>query len=203
MAGSNDGVNDQESGDASGEDQESSQDQESTDLGKVDLSKITDPVLKSYVEQQLKDAKEARRQAAAERRARREAQDKVDKFERDKMTEAQRAEADRKALEADRDALAKRLAERELSDAVTDAAKTALAISPTAVWKQIRDDIEIDTKTGKATNVTQLITALKASDPYMFKRVDGDAGAGRGTPNGGQAGDMNAQLRAYVRGPGA
>lgn len=167
----------------------------------IDPATITDPALRAYVEKLAADTRAARREAGGYRTKLRDAEGKVAEFERARMTDQEKLAADLAAAQQERDAALALVRSRDLAEEVQQAAKGADAISPQAVWRQIKDDIVVDGK-GKPTNLAALIKDLKAAEPYMFRRTDADAGAGNRKPAGGGNGalDMNAQLRAALRG---
>jgi hypothetical protein len=161
------------------------------------LNRIPDPDARGYIERQLRDLADARREAGDYRTRLRDAEDKVTQYERGKLSDQQRLEAERDDWKTKAEDALNKLAQRDRMDAVTTAAGKANAINPATVARMIAGQVEVD-KDGKPTNLDALITELKRTDAYLFRRTDADAGAGSGPGTSGPAKDhqdMNRQLR--------
>lgn len=159
-----------------------------------DLEQITDPATRAYVEQQIKDAKDARQEAARYRTERKGLQTRVTEMERAGETEAEKAERERQERDAELSTLRDEVRNLKVGGAVRDAAAQAKAHNPERVWGIIREQVEVDDD-GKPSNVAALLSELKRSDPYLFRRTEGDAGAGRDGKEANPAMDMNSAIR--------
>lgn len=184
-------------GQAPGADGGSDQGQGSQGSG-IDLSSIQDESLRTTLQAALDKAatetKEARDEAARYRTGLRDAQSKVTEYERANETAEQRSQ--REAQEHQERLARLETENRDLRTAgtVRELAQAAKAFNPATVHTMIRDRITYDSD-GKPTNVAQLLTDLRASDPYLFRRDNNDAGAGGDGGEGGAALSMNDQLR--------
>lgn len=158
-----------------------------------DLEQITDPATRAYVERQIKDAQEARQEAARYRTERKGLQNRVTEMERAGESEAEKAERERQERDAELEGLREKVRDMEVGGAVRDAAAKANAHNPERVWGIIRERVELGDD-GKPTNVGELVTELKRTDPYLFRRTEGDAGAGR-SGEASPSMDMNALIR--------
>lgn len=169
-----------------------------------DPTTIQDPALRAVVEKIVRDAAEARQEAARYRTERTTLQEQVQQFQRQNETEQERVqrEADERqqrleALEAENRTL-------KVSGVVTAAASAAKAFDPETVLTLVQDRVELDDK-GKPTNVDDLINQLKQDKPWMFQRTPNgaDAGAGQGggqgTGDGAPAGGINDLIRGSGR----
>lgn len=84
--------------------------------------------------------------------------------------------------------LERQLQESHGRNAIYDAAAKAHAINARAIFALVRDDLTFDPQ-GKPTNVDALLTAIRQSDPELFRAADGsgDGGEGSGSGRGGNA----------------
>lgn len=156
----------------------------------TDLTNMTPEQLRTYAATVQKDAVDARREAASYRTQFQDAQGKLTEAERAKMDELDRVKLE--AQEA-KDALTQaqaQMAELTVGRAVREALAGAQALNPATAAK-VLDSSLIVLDDGKPTeaSVKAAISALKTSDPYLFKRgASANAGAGRGpgaSPQGG------------------
>ncbi|MBX3288451.1 MAG: hypothetical protein KF855_03805 [Acidobacteria bacterium] len=101
-----------------------------------------------------------------------------DAEEKAKLSEDQR-------LKAELDDAKKQLAERDRRDHVQAEAQKAGVNNPNLFYKAIKEDLEIDEKTGKITNLAELIESAKSDLPQLFttetkKTAAGSADGGSG-----------------------
>lgn len=160
-----------------------------------DPANITDPATRSYVEAMVKDAREARGEAGRYRTDRNTLQQQVQQFQQASETAEQTAQREQAARATETDRLKAENRDLRIGTTVTTAATAAQAFNPATVYGIIRDSIQVNDE-GKATNVADLIAALKVSDPYLFKRTSADAGAGKGQVTSSQ--NMNDQIRTLA-----
>jgi hypothetical protein len=170
----------------------------------LDLNAITDPTVRAAVEAQQAELKRARDDAARYRTERNTHQQTLADLQRQSETAEQAATREAAEAAAARTAEAERLAtlERENRDlkvgfAVTKAATDARAYNPDLVSQMVRDKVTLDDK-GQPTNVQEVLTALKTSDPYLFRKARNDAGAGSGDGEAPPAGNMNDVIRGQL-----
>lgn len=106
-----------------------------------------------------------------------------DAEEKAKLSEDQR-------LKAELDDAKNQLAERDLRDQVHAEAQKAGVNNPNLFYKAIKDDLDLDEKTGKPTNLSELIESAKTDLPQLFMTetkatskgsADGPAGKGEKT----------------------
>src|SRR5690606_19794129 len=92
------------------------------------------------------------------------------------------AKSDNSELEGKIADLERKLRDATSKNAITEAATAANAISPKAVYALIRDKVEIDDE-GNATNVAELVEALRNDEPTLFRAAGGslDGGARSGS----------------------
>lgn len=92
------------------------------------------------------------------------------------------AKSDNSELEGKIADLERKLRDATSKNAITEAATAANAVSPKAVYALIRDKVEIDDE-GNATNVAELVEALKNDEPTLFRAAGGslDGGARSGS----------------------
>ena len=193
------GTTGQESGAGAGQGQESGQQGQNQQQGtgqqgqgqasQFDLSTIQDPALRSYLETIQKDLSETRQEAARYR------------TERNTLQQAQETEAERIQREAaERDERLRTLEEEnralKVNGLVETAAKEAKAHNPATVVRMLASQVELG-EDGKPKNLTDLLTALRQSDPYLFKRQNNNAGDGQGDDDTGTS-DMNSLIRGQV-----
>lgn len=182
----------QDPGAGGGQDQASGQDQQQT--SGPDLSAITDATLRGYVEQQIKDAAEARREAAKYRTERNGLQQKVQEFQQKDMSEAERLQAERDAAVARADALEAAARQQALQAAVTTEAAALGFHSPTLALRLL-DESEVLDGEGKPANVRSALQKVLKDNPYLAKRAStADAGEGRGKPADTRS--MSAMIRS-------
>jgi hypothetical protein len=185
----------QESGTEGGQGQESGTQQET---GTPDLTSITDPVLRGWVEQQAQQAAEARREAARYRTERNTLQTKVTEAQRASETEQQRVERENQERQDRLDALERENRDLKVGSAIRDAAKDARAHNPQRVVDLLNAKVELDDE-GKPKNLQDLLKDLRKSDPYLFKRAGSqDAGEGNGD-DGAPTGTINDTIRGMAR----
>lgn len=165
-----------------------------------DPSTIQDPALRAWAEQQTAELARARQEAARFRTERGTLATQVQQFQRQSETAEQAAAREVQERQERLDALERENRTLKVSQAVATAA--ADAHNPALVASMIGPQVTLD-DAGKPTNVGDLIKALKASDPYLFRLTPGgaDAGAGRGagsSPGGGVT--INDLIRSGGRG---
>lgn len=178
-------------GDA-GQGQDPGQDQQQS--SGPDLSAITDPATRAYVEQQIKDAAEARREAARYRTERNGLQQQVQQFQQQGMTEAERLQAERDAAVERANALEAQARQASLQAAVT-AEATALGFHSPTLALRLLDESDVLDDEGKPKNVKAALQAVLKDNPYLAKRSStADAGEGRGKPADTRS--MSALIRA-------
>jgi len=170
--------------------------QGNTGTTQFDPTTIADVATRTYVEKVAKDAQEARQEAARYRTERNTFQTQAQQAQQANETAEQTAQRERETEKAETERLRTENRDLKVGGTVRTAAEAAQAFNPTTVYGLIKGDIQVDDQ-GKATNVAALITALKASDPYLFKRTSADAGAGQHT-GGSPSSDMNAQIRTLA-----
>lgn len=164
------------------------------------LDGITDPVLRSYVEQQIKDAGQARHEAANYRTRAQQAESKVTEYQRANETAEQKAQRESEehqarlaTLEAENKAL-------KVGGQWTTAATAAKALDPVALLALMggSDKIELGDD-GKATNLEAILNDARKQYPWAFSRTAG-ADAGEGGDGAGPAkGGMNEFIRTGGR----
>jgi hypothetical protein len=159
----------------------------------IDLSTITDPAVRTFVEKQQKAAKEAREDAARRRQENQTLKDQVDQFQRQNETDAERQSreaAEREAAQATErqrlEALEAENRDLKVGGVILSAATEAKAHNPALVVEMLKAKATLD-ESGKVTNLPTLLTDLKKSDPYLFKRAATDAGRGNGSGEGSAA----------------
>jgi hypothetical protein len=158
-----------------------------------DLSKVEDPNLRAYLQKVSTDATEARQEAAKYRTELRAAQQAATEAARANESAEQKAERERQERDQRLERLEQENRDLKVGTVVRDQAGKANALNPTAVYALIKDRVTVDDD-GKPTNVDALLTELKRTDAYLFRRTTADAGAGTGTESGpGQT--MNDQIR--------
>lgn len=190
-SGQQNGTTGQESGGQQG----NQQDQQS-DTNSIDLDAIQDPELKAKIGKALHEANKAAKEAARYRTERNQFREQVQTFQRQNESEQERAEREANEARERLEALQRENRELKVGQQVTKAAEGAKALNPATVAALIGNRVETD-EAGNPTNLQELLTELRTSDPYLFKRADADAGAGRG--QGGAVGStMNDLIRGAV-----
>lgn len=162
-----------------------------------DLSAITDPTLRSYVEAQLRDTAAARREAATYRTRAQAAEGKVQEYERANETAEQAAQRERDELAAERDRLAAEVQNLRVGTVVKAAASTAF--DPDLVFSMIREQVTVNDQ-GEPQNVQALVDDLKRDKPFLFRRTDAGAGGGAGAEGSPPAAGMNDWIRGRATG---
>lgn len=160
-----------------------------------DLSAISDPNLRAWVEAQAKEAREARQEAARYRTERNTYQQQVTQFQRQNETAEQAAQRE----QAERDAEFQRLQAENRSlrvgGAFTAAATAAHALDPSALLSLVGGPEKVDLdEQGNPKNLDALITEARQKYPWAFSRTSADAGGGAGQQPSGTGG-MNDFIR--------
>jgi hypothetical protein len=165
--------------------------------GQFDLSTITDPAVKSYVEKQIAQAAEARREAAGYRTKAQEAAAKVTEYQQANETAEQKAEREREEAAQEREALRAENKALKIGGQWTTAAAAAKALDPAALLVMVggADKITLDDE-GKASNLDDLLKDARKNYPWAFARAaNADAGDGGQGASGPAAGGMNDFIR--------
>lgn len=189
-----------QSGQSGGQEpQQTGQQQGTEPTGTPDLSAITDPNLRAWVEHQAKQASEARQEAARYRTERNTLREQAEQAQRANETAEQTAERERAEQAAENERI--RQENRDLkSGAVLSAAVTeAKAINPETFAALLKSKVTIKDD-GSVEGVEQAITDLRKSDPYLFRRTDaaaGDGGGAQGNPAPGST--INDFIRGRVQ----
>lgn len=176
-------------------DQQNPEGQESEENGPkgFDPDTIQDPAVKAYLEKVRKDVQKDRQEAARYRTERNALQQKVTEMERAGETEDEKAQRERQERDARLERLEAENRDLKVGAVVRDEATKAKAHNPARVWGLIKDQVETDDD-GQPVNVADLLADLKRTDPYLFRRTEGDAGAGKGGESS-PSGDMNHAIR--------
>lgn len=181
-------------GGAAGQGQESGQQGTSTD-GQFSLDSITDPAVRAYVEAQQRQATEARNEAARYRTERNQFQTQITEAQRAAETDQQRIEREATERQERLEALERENRTLKVGSAIRTAATSVKAFNPELVASMLEPKVVLDDK-GQPTNLTDLLTALRQSDPYLFKRADNNGGEGQG--GSAPAGGMNDIIRGQI-----
>lgn len=173
--------------------------QGSQDSGPADISKMSPEELATYAAKLQKDAQEARQEAGKYRTTAQSLQEKVTEAERAKLTEAERVQADLEAAQTKAQELETKVRDLTVGASAREALAKAGALNAMTAFKTL-DLSQVETGpdgTPKADQLQEAIAALKASDPYLFRRTaTADAGAGAGgSPDGG-----GSSINDFVRG---
>jgi Phage minor structural protein GP20. len=162
-----------------------------------DLSAITDPTVRAYVEAQLRDAADARREAASYRTRASAAEQQAQQLRQANETEAQRIQRERDEATARSADLERKVRDLTVGSAVRDALTTAKAFNPATALKMLDlDKIALDDAGMPVkASLDQAIADLRQSDPYLFQRTSADAGAGTGSGSSATP-SMNDLIRA-------
>lgn len=177
--------------------QEPAGQQQGDNDGTPDLSTITDPNLRAWVESQAKAAKDARQEAARYRTERNTYRETATAAQRANETAEQTAQRESQERDAEREALRAEVKSLKVGAAFNTAAAAAKALDPNGLLALIGgpDKVDLDDD-GKPANLDTLIAQAKAQYPWAFSRVTADAGAGAGQAQGAGAGqDMNSFIR--------
>lgn len=170
----------------------------------IDLESITDPAIKAWVQTQQAELRRARDEAARFRTERGTLSEQVQQFQRASETAEQAAQREQAETATRLAALEQENRTLKVTGAVSTAADKAGAYNPGLVATMLDAQVVLGAD-GKPTNVADLLKALKASDPYLFKVQPGggDAGAGRtrqATPAAGVGAGINDLVRRGGRG---
>jgi hypothetical protein len=164
-----------------------------------DLSTITDPVLRSWVEAQAKAAREARQEAARYRTERNTLHEQVQQFQRQNETDEQRRT--REAQETAQRLQALEVENRTLKVApkFQKAAEAAKVLDPAAMLTLVGglDAITLDDQ-GNPTNLDALLNDARQKYPYLFSRTSADAHDGTGDGQSPAGSGVNALIRGRV-----
>lgn len=159
-----------------------------------DLEAIEDPAVKAYVQRLQEKASKASREAARYRTERNGLQQKVTEHQRAGESAEEAQERERQERDQALEQLQRENRDLKVGATVRDEAAKAKAHNPARVWSIIQADVEVDDD-GNPANVQDLLADLKRSDPYLFRRTDGDAGAGKGQDSTPPS-DINSTIRA-------
>lgn len=121
---------------------------------------------------------------------------RVKEFEDAQKTEAERQAEALKAAEERATQFEQRFRDANARTAVTDAATKAGAVAPSLIYRAVRDDLQFDDD-GNATNIAEVLDALKASEPQVFRAAGGSGDGGQGG-QGPQTLDLNAAIRQQL-----
>lgn len=156
--------------------------------GQVDLKSLPESV-QAYIAG-------LRGEAANHRTAAQAAAAKVTEYERANETAEQTRERERVELQAERDRLRDENRNLHVTQALKDVVGEAKAINPAMVISLLQSQVALD-KDGKPTNLEDLVTGLRQSDPYLFRRTAAGAGAGS---TEGESPKTGASLNDFIRG---
>lgn len=173
------------------------QQQSGGNQGPADVSAMSPDELRTYAETLQRQAQEARQEAARYRTQLTPLQQQVQEAERARMTEAERVQADLEAERTRATELETQLRDLQVGTVLQTALTQAGALNAATAMKVMGTDLERDANGApKPEAVQAAITALKQSDPYLFRRTaSADAGAGQGgAPEGG------VSINDFVRG---
>lgn len=201
-SGNQQGTQGQESGSqSSGQGQESGQQQnQQTAQGNqgqadgFDFSTIQDPALRAWAEKVDKDAREARAEAARYRTERNQFQTQAQEYQRAQETEQERVQREQQERDERLRALEDENRTLKVNSRVESAAKDARAHNPATVVQMLASRVELDDK-GEPKNIQDLLTSLRETDPYLFKRQQNNAGE---AGESGEVSDMNSLIRGQV-----
>ena len=164
-----------------------------------DVTAITDPALRAQVEAQIRDAAEARREAAKYRTERNGLQQQVQQFQRANETAEQAAERQAQEQADQLAALQQENRDLKAGSAIAAAVAEAKPLNPATVTKLVKGALTYSAD-GAPSNLEEVMQGLRQSDPYLFRQTDAGAGAGSGpgqTP--GTAGGINDFIRTGGR----
>lgn len=131
-------------------------------------------------------------QAEVDRIVSRRLKEEKDRQEKDRK-QAEMTEAER--LKAENAELRRTVQLREAKDEVVAAARKAgmkATASEDRLWRLIKDEVELDEKTGRVTNLRDLIATAKELDDDLFPKRPGSADGGKNgdSPVGQSMNDM-------------
>lgn len=196
--GQESGSQSQGQGQESGQQQTQQQSQSSSDQQQgFDFATIQDPALRAWAEKVDKDAREAREQAARYRTERNQYETKVQEFQRAQESDQERLAREQQEREERLQALERENRDLKVNTKVETAAKAARAHNPATVVRMLAGQVELDEK-GEPKNLQDLLTSLKETDPYLFKRQNQNAGDGQGDGEEATVSDMNSLIRGQV-----
>ena len=138
----------------------------------------------------LDEAKKLRSESASLRKRLKDAESRVQKFETQNQTEAEKREAALAQAEERASTAESRYRKAVGRAAVAEEASRSGAISPKAIHALIQDDIEFDDE-GNPANVAGLIDKLRTEEPVLFRTPSADGGKGKPVTNQ----DMNSLIR--------
>lgn len=164
-----------------------------------DLSVITDPNLRSWVEAQAKIAREARQEAARYRTERNALQQQHQQFVAQHETDEQRQQREQQERNAETEQLRRENRTLKIAPQFTKAATDAKALDPSALLTLVGglDAITLDEQ-GKATNIDALLADARQKYPYLFSRTSADAHEGNEHEAAPTGGGMNDFIRGRV-----
>ena len=116
-----------------------------------------------------------------------------------KDAEARAKLSEDEKLKAERDDALNQLRERDTRDEVSDAAKEAGVKNPKLFYHAYKDEFERDEKTGKVTNLKDVLESARSESPELFASAPqpeggADGGEGKGVPAGGLTLDKIAAM---------
>lgn len=172
-----------------------------------DVANMSEADLRAYAARLQQQAGEARREAANYRTQHQQAQQQLTEAQRAQMTEQERREHDLQQAQStiqERDtqlqALQAQVEDLTRGAAVREALAQAGALNPATAFKvgdwsgvKLTEDGKLD-----SAAFAKVITDLKTSDPYLFKR-QASANAGSGAGEGG-APDAGSSINDMIRG---
>jgi hypothetical protein len=146
----------------------------------------------------LKSERDARKAAERELTALRK---RLDDLEGKDKSDVERIAGERDQLRKDLEDQQKRVRRAAGKAAALEAARSANAIAPTAVYALIRDDLEFDDD-DEPTNLDALLIGAKKQEPALFQAVSGSGDGGRGG-NGKSTVDGATAVNQWIRQQGA
>lgn len=141
-----------------------------------DLSAITDPGLRAFVEAQVRDAAETRREAARYRTERNALQEQVAATQRAGETAEQAAARQAEEDRAERDTLRDENRTLKTGAAIAQALTDARPINPVTVSALLQSQLTYAAD-GTPSNLDAALASLRQSDPYLFRRTNAGGGA--------------------------
>ena len=150
--------------------------QQGTADGMPDLSTITDPHLRAWVEAQAREAREARQEAGRYRTERNGLRTQFDQYRQQHETDEQRQQREAQEARQRLEALEAENRTLKIAPQFTAAATAAKALDPQALLTLVGglEAITLDDQ-GKATNLDALLAQARTQYPYMFSRTNADA----------------------------
>jgi hypothetical protein len=170
--------------------------QDQTDQTRRDAASTSDGTSGADDRAELKEALEKERKAARDAAKQiKDLQAKIAGFEDRDKSDAQKLIEERDALKAEREAAVTRARSKAGKAAALEAARTANALEPLAVYALIRDDLEYDDD-DEPTNLDALLAKVRKSAPRLFQQ---GAGSGDGGRSSETVRDPNAAINAVLR----